>query len=460
MSEISGLVLRLTSRGFNVLTMAPVLRRLMLRMRVDAISLLGEPDMIATHDRNSFERLVPHATPEAFSVVTSSREHYRFGSGPTAFVVHVPDFASWERIATASAYSVATAFVHGEFHIEGDLLAAIRWWHSHRAEGPAEWFMKFASRLRIESMFQTMGRARRNVAFHYDRSNVFYQQFLDSRMIYSCAYFADPKWSLDEAQLAKLDHICHKLDIAPGDRFLDVGCGWGALTIHAAECFEASSVGCTLSIEQLSFALQEVRARGLQSRVVVDGIDYRCVPGRFDKIASVGMYEHVGRRRLTSYFQTLANMLEPDGLLLNHGIARPQDTHDDTATLFLQRHVFPGGELPQLSDIIRSAERAGLEVLDVENLRPHYALTCAAWVTRLATHREACLAVIDAETYRTWVLYLAAAAVCFERGQTDLYQTLLAKRSPRAQRRITRDYMYAERNVQPSTTCDRTELSA
>jgi cyclopropane-fatty-acyl-phospholipid synthase len=191
------------------------------------------------------------------------------------------------------------------------------------------------------------------------------------------------------------------------------------------------------------YARESVVQKGLQGRVLVEDLDYRDIPGRFDKIASVGMYEHVGRHRLGDYFRTLAHLLEPDGILLNHGIARPQGTHDDGSTVFLQQHVFPGGELPELADIIRSAERAGLEVLDVENLRPHYALTCAAWVSNLMTHRNACLALVDAATYRTWLLYLAAAAVSFERGQTDLYQTLLAKRSPQARRRLARTYLYA-----------------
>jgi len=162
---------------------------------------------------------------------------------------------------------------------------------------------------------------------------------------------------------------------------------------------------------------------------------------RVADLPSVGMYEHVGRHRLEEYFRALAHLLEPDGLLLNHGIARPQDTRDDSSTVFLHRHVFPGGELPQLADIVRSAERAGVEVLDVENLRPHYAMMCAAWVANLMRHRSTCLTLVDGVTYRTWLLYLAASAVSLERGETELYQTLLAKRGT-ARRRLTRTHMY------------------
>ena len=386
----------------------------------------------------------PSAITESFEVVTPSGERRQFGSGPAAFIVRVPDLASWRKLTLGSAYRLATAFVAGDFDIDGDLIAAIRWWHAHHVDGWRDWMLITTNRLRLESWFQTKDRARRNARFHYDRSNLFYQQFLDSRMVYSCALFANPSWSLDHAQVAKLDYICRKLEVRPGDLFLDVGCGWGALLVHAAERFGASTVGCTLSAQQLAYAREVAAEKGLQGRVLVEDLDYRNVPGRFDRIASVGMYEHVGRRRLESYFRALARLLEPDGLLLNHGIARPQDMHDDGSTVFLHRYVFPGGELPNLSDIVRSAERGGFEVLDVENLRPHYAMTCTAWVANLTAHRDACLALVDAATYRTWLLYLAAAAVSFERGQTELYQTLLAKRSARASRRLTRAYMYQE----------------
>jgi len=387
--------------------------------------------------------VVPHAVPESYDVVAQSGERRHCGPGPAVFTVRARDLSSWRILGGAGAYRIATAFVQGELDIEGDLLAAVRWWHVHHVGGWREWVLRAVSLLRLESRLQTKDRARRNARFHYNRSNAFYQQFLDSRMVYSSAYFADPSSSLDDAQVAKLDYICRKLDVRAGDLFLDVGCGWGALLIHAAEQFGASTVGCTLSTEQLTYARESAVQKGLQGRVLVEDLDYRDIPGRFDKIASVGMYEHVGRHRLGHYFRTLAHLLEPGGILLNHGIARPQDTHDDGSTVFLQRYVFPGGELPQLADIIRSAERAGFEVLDVENLRPHYALTCAAWVANLAAHRDTCLALVDAATYRTWLLYLAAAAVSFECGQTELYQTLLAKRSPRARRRLTRTYMYA-----------------
>ncbi len=391
-------------------------------------------------------RLEPAGAPDSYAILTRTGEERRFGAGPPAFTVRVDDWSTWTRLTSSGTYALATAFVEGRLEIEGDLMGAIRWWRVNGHEGWTDRLFAAVNRWRLEAWFQTRRRARRNIAFHYDRSNAFYRQFLDSQLVYSCAYFADPGWPLDRAQVAKLDHICRKLDLAPGDRFLDIGCGWGALVLHAAERYGATAMGCTLSREQLAFAQAAARERGVHGAVMIVDLDYRAVPGRFDKIASVGMYEHVGRRRLPQYFKRIAALLEPDGLALNHGIARPHDAHDDGSTKFVQERVFPGGELPYLKEVIAAAGAAGLEVLDVENLRPHYALTCAAWVARLTARRQACLAIVDAATYRTWLLYLAAAGVGFESGQTDLYQVLLAKRGPRGPRRLTRDYMYLPKN--------------
>ena len=214
-------------------------------------------------------------------------------------------------------------------------------------------------------------------------------------MVYSCAYFANPHLDIDSAQLAKLDHICRKLDIQPGDRFLDVGCGWGALVVHAAGRYGAIAQGCTLSPQQAEFARSAVAERGLEHRALITQLDYRQLAGSFRKVASVGMFEHVGRHRLRTYFRRIFEMLDRDGLFLNHGIIRPEGVTDGPETLFLQRRVFPGGELASLSTVIRAAEQAGFEVIDVENLRPHYAITCRSWVERLQRNVDACLKAVS-----------------------------------------------------------------
>lgn len=371
---------------------------------------------------------IPGHQALAYSIEPQTGHRRHVGTGPEAFIVHVKDEATWERLSHGSAYGLATAFVNGDFDVEGDFVAAVRWAHAHLAQGASAWIAKLLLRLHAEPWIQTKGRARRNIQFHYDRSNRFYQQFLDRRMLYSAAYFSTPTMSLDDAQLAKLDLICRKLDVRRGESFLDVGCGWGALVMHAAERHGASAVGCTVSSQQFEFATAEVVSRHLTDRVVVANCDYRTVTGEFDKIASIGMYEHVGRRRMEEYFGTLAQRLKPNGLLLNSGVARPAAAEDDDTTLFLERFVFPGAELPYLADVIAAAEQVGLEVLDVDNMRRHYALTCAAWVSRLQAHRDACLALVDAATYRTWLLYLAGAAASFERADIELYQILFKKR--------------------------------
>jgi len=365
------------------------------------------------------------------------------GEGPPLFRVRVSDEAALRQLWETDAYTAATGFLRGEFEIEGDLVAAVGW-HCARPRPtlPQRIYAALAKLdpARLESLFQSRSRAAANVRFHYDRSNEFFRQFLDSRMVYSCAYFKDPNWSIEEAQFAKLEHICRKLDLKPGERLLDVGCGWGGLLFHAAGRYGVHATGCTLSRKQFEYAGE--RARAFAGRVEIREIDYRDLSGQFDKIVSVGMFEHVGRRRMPGYFRKISSLLADDGLFLNHGITRPQPVTDDAQTLFLRRKVFPGGELPHLGDLIRDAENAGFEVLDVENLRPHYALTTRAWLKRLQENRAECLRLAGEETYRTWLLYLAGSAFNFEQKQTEVHQMLLAKRCGGRRRHLTREYMY------------------
>ncbi|HEY7291030.1 MAG TPA: cyclopropane-fatty-acyl-phospholipid synthase family protein [Vicinamibacterales bacterium] len=394
------------------------------------------------HTLRQPDRQAVQSTSPTFVVQTDVGRRWTVGGGPAEFVIRVSDEAAWQRLSNAGPYEAAKSFVDGRFDIDGDMLAAARWWYGRSRAHDFSMFDKLKAWLRAAPRFQTLQHARRNIEFHYDRSNEFYQQFLDQQMVYSSAYFADSSVSLDGAQTAKLDYVVRKLDLQPNERFLDVGCGWGALVIHAAWHRYATAVGCTLSARQFNYASRAVRELGMAGRATIELRDYRTQTGRFEKIASIGMYEHVGRRRLGEYFGSLAKLLMPDGLLLNSGIARSETVHDDGATEFLQRFVFPGGEIPYLTQVIRAAENAGFEVLDIENMRRHYAMTCARWVKRLQERRQACLSLIDATTYRTWLLYLAGSAVSFDLGQSELYQILFGKRSDSAPRRLTRRYMY------------------
>jgi cyclopropane-fatty-acyl-phospholipid synthase len=394
-------------------------------------------------------RAAPAGTPETSYIVrTGDRAEIAVGDGPPAFVLHVPSEAYWHRLWQLDAYRAGMAFVRGEFDIEGDVARAVEIWS--RQSHPltlSSLVLALLPRLRVEHWLQSRDRARHNIEFHYDRSNEFYGTFLDSRMVYSCAYYERPDEPLDRAQEAKLDLVCRKLDLHPGEWFLDVGCGWGALVTWAVERYGVHAVGCTLSQRQHEAAVRLIGERGLASRARVDRCDYRDVDGPFSKMASVGMVEHVGRARLPGYFRRLADRLEDSGLLLNHGIVRPSSVRQDATGAFLQQRVFPGGELTSLGDMILAAEHAGFEVIDVENLRPHYALTCRAWVARLQANRDACLALVDLETYRTWLLYLGASAAGFSQGTTEVHQMLLAKRSPKQARHLTRRYVFAKREI-------------
>jgi cyclopropane-fatty-acyl-phospholipid synthase len=376
----------------------------------------------------------------------SNGKEQTHGSGAPRFRICVRDEAHLQKLLQGDDYSAALAFIRGEYEIHGDIVAAVKLKLSNSRHDWKSLALSAAARLaprRIETLFQTRQKALRNIRFHYDRSNAFYRCFLDSRMVYSCAYFKERSWSLEQAQLAKLDYLCRKLDLQVGERFLDIGCGWGGLVIHATERFGASSTGCTLSREQFTYAAQLIADRGLQARAEIFDHDYRDLIGNYEKIASVGMFEHVGRGRLRSYFSHIYSLLDEHGLFLNHGIVRPESVADDPQTLFLQRRVFPGGELPHLSDLVAVAEDTGFEILDVEDLRPHYALTCRRWVSRLQKSAEECMRLVGQETYRTWLLYLSGSAASFDSGGTSVYQTLMKKRKAGfSHHHLTREYMY------------------
>jgi cyclopropane-fatty-acyl-phospholipid synthase len=283
----------------------------------------------------------------------------------------------------------------------------------------------------------------RQVRFHYDVSDDFYALWLDPRRVYSCAYFRDAGMTLAQAQEAKLDHICRKLMLREGERFLDIGAGWGGLLLWAAERYGVRAHGITLSRNQHAHVNRLIEARGLRARVRMELLDYRVLPEDepYDKIASVGMFEHVGLRRAPEYFRKISQLLRPKGLFLNHAIARPEGVSDDAASLFVRKRIFPGGELIHLHETIRAAEQAGFEVLDVENLRPHYARTCRLWEQRLAAERDAALGLVDEATFRAWRIWLAASSLSFEEGFNSIYQVLMAWRG-QARANWTREYIY------------------
>jgi cyclopropane-fatty-acyl-phospholipid synthase len=294
-------------------------------------------------------------------------------------------------------------------------------------------------------------RNRDNIAHHYDVSNAFYRLWLDERMVYSCAYFRDEDDTLDAAQLAKLDHICRKLRLAPGERLLDIGCGWGGLVFRAAERFGARAKGITLSQNQYDYVNEEIRRRGLAGSVEVELRDYLDLAedASYDKVASVGMFEHVGVARLTSYFRKIYGVLKPGGIVLNHGITHSMlGAHGLGSGIgdFVERYVFPGGELTHVSNVMAAMAAAGLEAFDAEALREHYARTLWHWTERLEANGDAARREVGEERFRVWRIYMAGSAHAFDRGWLSLWQLTAGKphSDGRLPHPLTRDYLYVD----------------
>lgn len=401
--------------------------------------------MLENHILNSVrQRLQRHTLPVNVRLWNGEV----FSSGDSAKVtVTVRSPKALAALATPTLGELARAYVEQEIDIDGqirDVISAIE------ALGGAMSREKSKSGIHFGRRRNTHAREREDIGYHYDVSNEFYALWLDARRVYSCAYFRRPEDSLDLAQEQKLDHICRKLDLRAGERFLDIGCGWGALIIWAAERYGVHAVGITLSQNQFDYTRELIRDGGLADRCEVRLLNYRDLPEseRFDKIASVGMFEHVGEKNLPLYFKKIYQALKPGGWVLNHGITSA--TFDDEQLSggvgeFVERYVFPGGELTHLSHVIEIMARQELECFDVESLRPHYTKTLWHWVNRLDARADEARVLVGENKYRIWRTYMAGFAHAFEHNWESVHQILAGKplSDGTLPRPLTRAYMYS-----------------
>lgn len=366
---------------------------------------------------------------------------------------------------------VVESYFQGLIDIDGDLYSALELRHyltslqlslvektmlaakaltirpdSHELSGSRKWTRNLGQKL---GLGPSKALNRDAISFHYDVSNDFYALWLDEQMVYSCAYYEEASQSLEQAQCNKLDHICRKLRLKPGERLLDIGCGWGALVCWAAEHYGVDAHGITLSRNQYDHAQRTIRRRGLEQKVTVELTDYRDLKGEaeYDKLSSVGMFEHVGLKNLPAYFSIANRLLKPGGLFLNHGITSDEGGwKKSVSTEFINRYVFPDGQLETISTVQQLMEGAKFEIHDVESLRKHYELTLREWVRRLDAHHEEALEHVTESVYRIWRLYMAACAMQFDEGNTGVYQILASKRAPFADPvPLTRRDLYAGR---------------
>jgi len=369
---------------------------------------------------------------QPLDVVLPDGSRISFGLAPRV-VIKVNDDAALAMLAQPTLASLGEAFVEGRIDVSGDLIDVLAVAEKLASAGGAPVSARVAAAFSRHSPRQD----RAAIGYHYDVGNDFYRLWLDQRMVYSCAYFPDGNESLDAAQCAKLDHICRKLRLSAGERLLDIGCGWGGLVIHAAQRYGVRATGITLSENQHALAHERVAQAGLADRVEILLLDYRDLierfgVGAFDKVSSIGMFEHVGIRNLPQYFDTVQGCLRERGLFLNHGItasdveSRPVGSGGGD---FIEKYVFPHGELPHLHVAVREMSAQGFEVFDVESLRPHYAKTLEHWSRRLEARLAEAAQVVDDRRLRIWRTYLAGCAYGFAQGWMNIYQLLASKQT-------------------------------
>ena len=361
-------------------------------------------------------------------VILWNGQQLDFSTEMPRVTIRVPNPSAVRYLLSPSLYNLGSAYVEGAIEVTGravDMIAIVNALARTSLKQKHGVFARM-----MDKVAHTREKDAEAIRYHYDVSNEFYGAWLDPAMVYSCAYFENGDEDLATAQLKKIDHILAKIDLRPGQSLLDIGCGWGALVIRAAQRYGARCVGVTLSENQAMLAREQVARAGLQDLVEIRLQDYRDVTGQFDRITSVGMFEHVGLAHLTEYFGKVGGLLAPGGVVMNHGLT----TTDVEARgmpygggEFINRYVFPDGELAHLSTVIRSMQEGGLEVRDVENLRRHYARTCAIWTDNFEANAERIRQLTDPKRFRIWHVYLAGCTWAFNHDGISLYQIVCGK---------------------------------
>jgi len=382
------------------------------------------------------KRIVERVAKVGNLKITGPNGHtYAFGDGSGEPVhIHIKSRRAEAAIALDPMLALPEAFMDGELDfLEGDVLGLLH--AAYQNLGPSgtieSTWTKAVEGLRVAlrrvHQFNTATRSKRNVQRHYDLSGELYRLFLDRDMQYSCAYFERPDMTLEEAQIAKKRHLAAKLRLQPGQNVLDIGSGWGGLGLYLAETFDVDVLGVTLSNEQHAVATERAHAAGLKDRVHFEIRDYRDLSERFDRIISVGMFEHVGVNHFRTYFDKCATLLKPDGVMVLHSIGR---FGPPTATnAFIRKHIFPGGYIPALSEVMPAIEKSGLMVGDVEILRLHYAETLKHWRERFLANRERAREIYDERFCRMWEFYLSGSEAAFRWQDLMVFQIQLTKRN-------------------------------
>lgn len=376
---------------------------------------------------------VTHQHPLPLRLELWNGQAIDFSGEAPRVTIRVPHPSAARYLLRPSLFNLGTAYVEGDIDVHGSASDMIR-----VVNALARSTLKADGKLArvVRQLTHDRRKDAAAIRYHYDVSNEFYRQFLDPNMVYSCAYFERGDEDLATAQVAKIDHILTKIRLRPGQSLLDIGCGWGALVLRAAQQFGARCVGVTLSQNQYELARERVAQAGLTDRIDIRLQDYRDVRGTFDRITSVGMFEHVGTRHLPEYFGSMSRLLADDGVAMNHGITTTDPDNGETpygGGEFIARYVFPQGELAHIGTVLKAMQQGNLEAYDVENLRRHYARTLSIWTDNFEANAARIRELAGEKRFRIWHVYLAGCAYAFDQDLISLYQIVCGKagRHPR-----------------------------